>query len=228
MKRGYIALMAISLLGFSSVVYGEDSLLKVQDEYVILENGELFNDDIQIKSIDIKDLDITPAIGDKFVLEYTTSPQVQGAPVKWVSLNGNAYVNSNGTVEVLDKGNIQIKAIITNKDGSKVEDIIELNSVYGESSFIDKGDIKVINSRSKIRIKMNSKIDDNTKDNIFIAKGITGNTPIEVNIRVLGDIVVIENPSTWEDGTYLFINKDLADFNGVKLNKRLRYKISVR
>ena len=107
------------------------------------------------------------------------------------------------------------------------------NTVFavGNEYFHDVGTAYNLCADKQIELYFDETINaDSAALNIFSSQDACGNEKrIDISIKTEGRKVTVSPNSGWPEGeTYIFVQEDICDINGNRLNKNLRYTLNVR
>ena len=159
----------------------------------------------------------------KYYPEDTTEKRLH-----WVAIGGNATVNQDGEVTILNKGNVTVRIY---SDNLKCSAEYTFEAKYNENHFREIGECFNVSDNRSIIFTFDEEINAASVINsVFSSDSKDGNGALtEVDVTVDGKNVKVTPKTVWGKGeNYIFIRENLLNISGEKYGKNVKYKLNVR
>ena len=159
----------------------------------------------------------------KYYPEDTTEKRLH-----WVAIGGNATVNQDGEVTILNKGTVTVRIY---SDNLKCSAEYTFEAKYNENHFSEIGECFNVSDNRSIIFAFDEEINAASVINsVFSSGSKDGNGAlIEVDVTVDGKKIKVTPKTVWGKGeNYIFIRENLLNMNGEKYGKNVKCKLNVR
>lgn len=159
----------------------------------------------------------------KYYPEDTTEKRLH-----WVAIGGNATVNQDGEVTILNKGNVTVRIY---SDNLKCSAEYTFEAKYNENHFREIGECFNVSDNRSIIFTFDEEINAASVINsVFSSDSKDGNGALtEVDVTVDGKKIKVTPKTVWGKGeNYIFIRENLLNMNGEKYGKNVKCKLNVR